>query len=246
MLTSFKALTNIAPFSKLYRVICRSPDIMKIVKVAENEFLELVSIAVNSLISGNIIALPTDTIYGIAGLAQNSEAVNRLYSIKNRDCKKPIAISVADISDVYKWGQVTVPQALLSKLLPGPVTVIFNRTSDLNPELNPATSLVGIRIPDHQFIREVARGCQEPLALTSANISSAQSTLRVEEFEDLWPKLDRVFDDGMLGDTFHSRQGSTVVDLSKKGTYKVIRDGSALKSTVQLLSSYGLTDAEET
>jgi hypothetical protein len=44
----------------------------------------------------------------------------------------------------------------------------------------------------------------------------------LQEFEDLWPKLDRVFDDGMLGDTFHSRQGSTVVDLSKKGTYKVI------------------------
>ena len=85
-----------------------------------------------------------------------------------------------DITDLFRWGQVTVPQALLSKLLPGPVTVIFNRTSDLNPELNPATSLVGIRIPDHQFIREVARGCQEPLALTSANISSAQSTLRVE------------------------------------------------------------------
>lgn len=66
------------------------------------EFHELVSIAVDSLKLGNIIALPTDTIYGIAGLVQNSEAVNRLYSIKNRDCKKPIAISVADISDVYK------------------------------------------------------------------------------------------------------------------------------------------------
>lgn len=218
---------------------------MKIVKVAENEFCELVSIAVDSLKSGNIIAVPTDTVYGIAGLAQNSEAVNRLYEIKNRDCKKPIAISVADVSDVYKWGQVTVPQALLSKLLPGPVTVVFNRTTDLNPELNPLTSLVGIRIPDHQFIREVARGCQEPLALTSANVSSAESTLRVEEFENLWPKLDRVFDDGLLGDTFHSRQGSTVVDLSKTGTYKVIRDGSALKSTVQLLSSYGLIEEDK-
>ena len=46
-----------------------------------------------------------------------------------------------------------------------------------------------------------------------------------QEFEDLWPKLDKVFDDGMLGDTYHSRQGSTVVDLSEKGTYKIIRDG---------------------
>lgn len=216
----------------------------KIVKVAENEFEELVSIAVSSLKSGNVIAVPTDTIYGVAGLAQNSEAVDKLYQIKNRDYSKPVAISVADISDVYRWGQVTVPQALLSKLLPGPVTVVFNRTPDLNPELNPTTSLVGIRIPDHQFIREVARQSQEPLALTSANISSSQSTLRVQEFEELWPKLDRIFDDGMLGDTFHSRQGSTVVNLSQKGYYKIIREGSALKNTVQVLSSYGLKDAD--
>ncbi|XP_071134193.1 threonylcarbamoyl-AMP synthase-like [Mytilus edulis] len=237
MITRFQTFVKLLSVSRPY-----ISTMNKIVKVSENELHELVSVAVNSLKAGNIIAVPTDTIYGVAGLVQNSEAVDRLYSVKNRDYNKPVAISVADISDVYRWGQVTVPQALLAKLLPGPVTVVLNRTTDLNPELNPKTSLVGIRIPDHEFIREVARSCQEPLALTSANISSAQSTLRVEEFENLWPKLDKIFDDGMLGDTFHSRQGSTVVDLSKKGVYKIIRDGSSLKNTVQVLSSYGLTD----
>lgn len=66
------------------------------------ELQELVSVAVNSLKAGNIIAVPTDTIYGVAGLVQNSEAVDRLYSVKNRDYNKPVAISVADISDVYR------------------------------------------------------------------------------------------------------------------------------------------------
>ena len=60
------------------------------------------SIAVKSLKAGNVIAVPTDTIYGVAGLAQNSEAVDKLYQIKNRDYSKPVAISVADISDVYR------------------------------------------------------------------------------------------------------------------------------------------------
>ena len=58
--------------------------------------------AATSLLNGNIIAVPTDTIYGIAGLAQDSAAVERLYNIKRRDAAKPIAISVASVDDIYK------------------------------------------------------------------------------------------------------------------------------------------------
>ena len=58
--------------------------------------------AVCSLKKGSVIAVPTDTIYGITGLAQNSDAIKRIYNIKNRICTKPIAISVGDIEDLYK------------------------------------------------------------------------------------------------------------------------------------------------
>ncbi|KAK3098007.1 hypothetical protein FSP39_015257 [Pinctada imbricata] len=194
-----------------------------------SDFVEAVEAASSSLRGGHIIAVPTDTIYGIAGLSQHSEAIEKIYNIKRRDLNKPIAISVADIDDIFRWCHVTVSKTLLSELLPGPVTLVFQRTNELNPELNPNTPLVGVRIPDNKFIRSVARACDSPLALTSANISAAQSTLNVQEFEDLWPKLDKVFDGGALGDTFHSRQGSTVVDLSTQGKYKVIRDGRYLK-----------------
>ena len=75
---------------------------------------------------------------------------------------------------------MTVTFNVLNDLLPGPVTLVFKRKPELNPDLNPATELIGVRIPDHQFIREIARICDEPIALTSANRSAARSCLRVE------------------------------------------------------------------
>ncbi len=60
------------------------------------------------------------------------------------------------------------------------MTVVFERTPELNVHLNPGTSLVGIRVPDHSFIREVSRRCGQPLALTSANLSGATSALTVQ------------------------------------------------------------------
>ncbi|XP_033739750.1 yrdC domain-containing protein, mitochondrial-like [Pecten maximus] len=216
----------------------------KVVDINNHDLQHVVALATQSLKAGNIIAVPTDTIYGVAGLAQRNDATSRIYQLKNRDLKKPIAISVADIDDVYKWGHVTVSRELLTELLPGPVTVVFRRKDELSPSLNPDVHLIGIRIPDQQFIRSLARACQEPIALTSANISSAPSTVSVEEFSELWPMLDLVVDGGMLGNTTESRQGSTVVDLSQTGVYRIIRDGSALRPTSDLLERHGLKNGK--
>ena len=70
--------------------------------------------------------------------------------------------------------------SVLNDLLPGPVTLVFERTETLNKELNPGTNLVGIRIPDHIFVRQLAIKCREPLALTSANKSAARSSLETK------------------------------------------------------------------
>ena len=75
----------------------------------------------NDIITGNVIAVPTDTIYGITCLVQHSQAVNRLYSIKGRSASKPIAICVAEIDEIYRWANVTVPRDLIEDLLPGQV-----------------------------------------------------------------------------------------------------------------------------
>lgn len=69
---------------------------------------------------------------------------------------------------------------ILTDLLPGKVTTVLRRKEVLNPMLNPDHSLVGIRIPDHQFVREMVKRCGQPVALTSANVSNSGSTLAVE------------------------------------------------------------------
>lgn len=186
-----------------------------------------VSKAAEALKWGKLVALPTDTIYGLACSAQHNQGLLSLYAIKKRDSSKPIAICLSDVEDVFKWSKVTVSNDVLNDLLPGPVTILFERLNCLNSALNPDTNLIGIRIPDNEFIRRVARMCGFPLALTSANLSTWKSSLSVNEFEDLWPSLEIVCDGGQLGDRDPERLGSTVVDLSRQGTFRIIRDGCA-------------------
>lgn len=103
----------------------------------------------------------------------------RIYAIKGRDGAKPIAICVAETSDLAKYATVTVSQELLDELLPGPVTLCFKRSSALNPELNPTSDTIGIRIPDNRFIRALTAACDTALALTSANLSGQPSSVEV-------------------------------------------------------------------
>ncbi|XP_070569134.1 threonylcarbamoyl-AMP synthase-like [Ptychodera flava] len=238
-----------AAILKLYRVITSyrragAGTMANIIALdSQTNFSDAVAIAAETLKKGSVIALPTDTIYGVAALAQSSDAVQKLYNLKGRNQSKPIAICVSELSDIAKWGKVTVSDSLLGDLLPGPVTMVLERTASLNPELNPNTDLVGIRIPKHDFIRRVCAEIGEPLALTSANISAAKSTLCIEEFQELWPKLDAIFDGGTIGASEASRLGSTVVDLSQSGLYQIIRPGSAYRNTVSILEEkHGLKE----
>ncbi|KAJ8290196.1 hypothetical protein GJAV_G00009820 [Gymnothorax javanicus] len=211
------------------------------------DWTEALNATVTALKAGLVAAVPTDTIYGLAALAQNSAAVKKIYEIKGRNGLKPLAISVGEIEDIYKYCKVTVPEALLRDLLPGPVTLVMERSEALNCDLNPFTPLVGVRIPDHAFIRQLSQMCGEPLALTSANVSSQTSTIAVEEFQDLWPKLAVVVDGGPIGDqTPECRLGSTVIDLSCSGQYKVVRPGCALSATVAILEQKYFLSQETT
>lgn len=195
-----------------------------------------VLIGKNVLLNGDIIALPTDTIYGLAVSAINDSAIHKLYDLKTRDCSKPIAICVSDVDQLSQWCQLTVGTELLNDLLPGPVTLVFNRSPNLNKNLNPNYDSIGVRIPNHNFVRQLCRVCG-PLGLTSANISSQSSCLSVDEFKHLWPHLSVVFDGGLLGQSDPNRLGSTVVDLSVEGSFKIIRSGCAFSQTISLLQN---------
>lgn len=211
-----------------------SGNIFRLSKNIEN----CVSVAVKHIQRGDVIALPTDTIYGLAASAQSVTAIDKLYQIKNRSYSKPIAICVSEVDKISQWGKIDhLTKEILLELLPGPVTIIVERTNKLNHELNPGVSKVGIRIPKNTFIQKLTSALDVPLALTSANESNKTSTVTVNEFSALWNQLGAIFDGGKIGD---DRAGSTIVDLSVPGKYEIVRQGSNFDVTMHILKKYCL------
>lgn len=95
-------------------------------------------------------------------------------------------------------------------------------SSILERSLNPGLDSIGVRVPDYDFIRVVARGLGSALALTSANLSGQPSSVSIKDFENLWEHCAFVYDGGDLPS---GRAGSTVVDLTRIGKYKILRPG---------------------
>jgi len=88
--------------------------------------------------------------------------------------------------------------------------------------LNPGFDSIGVRVPDCNFIRVIARGSGSALALTSANLSGQPSSVCIKDFENLWQHCTFVYDSGLLP---AGRAGSTIVDLTRVGKYKILRPG---------------------
>lgn len=219
-----------------------SGDREKLLKCLNEHAIE---IAANHLHNGGVIALPTDTVYGLACSANDPKAIQKLYEIKGRDEDKPVAVCVSSISQLKYYSLAAhLPNELLQRLLPGAVTIILNKSKHLNnPFLNNGIPKIGLRIPDNQFIQNVSEKFMAPIALTSANRSGASSTLDVYEFRDLWQDLSVVFDGGHLGDVendMKQRSASTVIDLSKPEYYQIIRDGIAKENTINVMKEFNI------
>ena len=192
--------------------------------VSVNE-TDLIDRCITILKNGGVIAVPTDTIYGLAALVSSEQAVRRIYEIKGRSFTKPLAMSVGCVDDIFTWSKPTLTKEQLSTgdLLPGPVTLMFERQSTLPAYFNPNVTNVAIRIPDCQFMIELAQRLNEPIALTSANISNEPSTISIDEFKIIWSAVDLIVDGGVLAS--NDRRGSTIVDLSQEGSFHIQRLG---------------------
>ena len=204
-------------------------------------------VAIDMLRKNEVIAVPTDTIYGFAALAQSNNSIDRIYEIKGRNKTKPLAIALSKVRHIKEWAESDhLSSRLINDLLPGPVTIILKRKTKLNPYLNPEHDSVGIRVPQSKFIRTVCEMIGEPLALTSANLSDQQSSLIPEEFRDLWPQLGAIFYDNnhcLLRN--EQRTGSTIIDLTVPRKFKIIRKGKGYARDYQVLQNYLQEDRNE-
>ncbi len=173
--------------------------------------------------AGGVVVLPTDTVYGLAASAANAVATAQLFARKGRSADVPLAVLCATAEQAFGLAQTPVGAAvsrLAERHWPGPLTLVLQRRSDLGWSLGHPTDTVGVRCPDHPFIRAVA-GTVGPLATTSANRhGSPTPTTAVAAATDLDGEVDLVIDGGELIGT-----PSTVVDATAE-TLRVLRQGA--------------------
>ncbi|KAF7640203.1 YrdC-like domain-containing protein [Meloidogyne graminicola] len=211
-------------------------NIVKLNPLDNAAWFKAVQDAVKCLKSGGIIAVPTDTLYGLCTLIENSD---RLYKLKKRPNGKPLGIFINDGEDVFSYAERSVPNGLVKSLFPGPVTLIFNRSEKLPSNFNCGTQSVGFRIPQARFVRDICRFLPYRLiAQTSANVSGTDlNPICIEDFQELWDEIDMIIDGGTILENNMSRLGSTVVDLSLPG--------HAEQETINTLHEYGLKSVDE-
>ncbi|XP_065908163.1 threonylcarbamoyl-AMP synthase-like [Dysidea avara] len=215
-------------------------NVIKVNTQSDESIIECLPAACEVLDKGGVIAMPTDTIYGVAAKVSVTAGIQRIYNLKGRDQSKPLAICCSDISQITRWSNCSIGEDILKELLPGPFTLILERSTKLNPDLNPGVQSVGIRIPDSALCIKLVAQLGEPIALTSANISGKSSAISIEEFKELWSEVDVILDGGPCNQQ-EDRRGSTIIDFTVPGKFSIVRVGSLCDETVKLLTEkYGM------
>lgn len=177
--------------------------------------------ALDVLNKGGLVAFPTDTVYGVGALVFDGQAVESIYTAKDRPIEKAIPVLIGDTEGMEIVG-MDIPEIayrLASRFWPGPLTVVIPKKPTL-PESVSATATVGVRVPDHEVARALLRAAG-PMAVTSANISGQPSPSTAEEaFTQLSGRIDLIIDGGPTP----GGVPSTVLDCTGR-ELKILREG---------------------
>ena len=152
--------------------------------------------AIKALRNGNVVAIPTETVYGLAADATNSDAVKKNFALKNRPLDNPLIVHLARKEDIvqYAYIQNDIETLLIDKLMPGPFTLLLQKKNTIPDIITAWTELVSIRIPDHPLTQELLSQLAFPLAAPSANPSGKASPTTAsmvhDYFGDALPILD--------------------------------------------------------
>jgi L-threonylcarbamoyladenylate synthase len=176
-----------------------------------------------NLKNGNIVGLPTETVYGLAGNAYSTMSIKKIYKLKKRPQINPLIVHFFN----YKSAQNDVILneyffKLYKKFCPGPITFILKRKikSQVKPIVTANLNTIAVRFPSHRILRTILKNINFPLAMPSANVSSNVSPVRAEDVADEFKKRLKFIINGG-----NSKIGieSTVIDLTGKPT--ILRPG---------------------
>jgi L-threonylcarbamoyladenylate synthase len=187
--------------------------------------------AARAALDGELVVLPTDTVYGIGTRPDDPEATARLFEAKQRPTHLELPVLVPDLATATGLGRVDVrAKRLAERFWPGPLTVVVQRTSSSAPwDLGGDPATLGLRVPDHPTALAVLARTG-PLAVTSANRSGADPSPTIEGIREVFGALVAAYLDGGRARGL----ASTVVDLSAAEP-RILRPGPVDDEVLRLL-----------
>ncbi len=192
---------------------------------------ETISVAVAALRRGDVIAFPTETLYGLGADALNTAAVNKVFQLKGRDFANPIPVLVTD-RDMLGTLVGEVPplaQRLIDDFWPGPLTLILPAKKGVPEPLLNSSGGVGVRISSQSIATELTKALGHPITATSANPSGRTPARTVEEAKKYFVREIDVFVDG---GELTSKTGSTVAEVVGD-TIRVVREGEISRAELE-------------
>ncbi|SNS97528.1 translation factor SUA5 [Granulicella rosea] len=186
----------------------------------------LIDYVVKSLNGGSVVALPTDTFYGLAVDPVNLQAVDRIYDLKNRARHKPLSLLIGDVAHAYELARNldTAFDRLAERFWPGPLTLIVKAGSKLPLRVTANTGNVALRVPEAEIARAVVQKLGLPITATSANLHGMpECTYANCVREQLGEKIPLIVDGGPTARAVPT----TIVDLSGGGnSWMILREGA--------------------
>jgi L-threonylcarbamoyladenylate synthase len=204
---------------------------------------EVMADAATLIRDGQVVAFPTETVYGLGADATNARAVGRIFEAKGRPSDNPLIVHVASRSDVLQVATEVPPMAerLMERFWPGPLTIVLHRRPNLPENVTGGLATVGVRMPRHAVALALIRAAGVPLAAPSANLSGRPSPTRAEHVtEDLGDRISMTIDAGETGVGIES----TVVDLTVDPPLLLRPGGVTVEDLIEVLGPVTIDRSE--
>ena len=181
--------------------------------------------------NNDVCALPTETVYGLAGNAYSDKAINKIYKLKKRPRKNPLITHFDNLQSIFKETEYSfILSKIYKKFSPGPITYVLklNKTSKISKKLINKNGTIACRVPANKYFRKIIKLCGSPLAAPSANVSNNLSpTSSYDVYDEFKKKIKFILDDNK------SKIGleSTVINLV--GQPKILRPGQITQNELK-------------
>ncbi|MBM3894609.1 threonylcarbamoyl-AMP synthase [Candidatus Dependentiae bacterium] len=201
-----------------------------------------VTLAVDLLRAGEVVALPTETVYGLGADARNDRAVEKIFIAKGRPNNHPLIVHISSFEKITEWAKDVSPLAkkLADAFWPGPLTMLFHKADGVSDAVTGGLPTIGLRVPRNELFLEVLRQLDSGIAAPSANLHKKISPTCAEHvLSGLSGKIAAVFDAHACPVGLES----TIVDLTSK-IPRILRPGQITRQMLEKVLKTKVDDFE--